>query len=1034
MKKIKGILLILLCAIMALGLASCDAITGLLGGGTEEPCANGHSFAAEWSYDAVQHWHAATCEHADAKGDLAMHQYVGGVCVCGAVESVTEHQHMYAASWSKDEVSHWHAATCEHTDLKRDEAEHVYANGVCICGAVEPHDHTFSDTLSYSESKHWYASTCGHNVKSGEAAHELDESYACTVCDFKHEHTYSREWESDGAKHWHASTCGHDVKAGEAEHSYGADFICTACGYNHEHTYSDEWEITAEGHLREATCGHAVKADEGAHVYDSEFVCTACGYEHEHTYLLGAWEMDSLSHWHAATCGHAVRVDEGAHEFVGGECYCGAIEAHDHTYESGWSRNESVHWHASTCGHDVKSDTAAHEYGSDFICDTCGYEHEHTYSEAWKSDASGHWHESDCHTGFTSQKEEHALDENYICTVCEHKHEHTYSTDWEKDADKHWHVSDCHAGFISGEEAHTLDSNYICVSCGYRHEHTYSTEWEKDADKHWHESDCHAGLVSSEADHDFGEDLRCTVCGYEHQHTYASGWSYDESGHWHASTCGHDVKGDFSEHFLGGDDACVGNCGYKYVAPHSHSYSTKWSKDANYHWHAATCEHSDEVISLGAHEYGDDDVCDVCECIRPIVVTDINSGGWGYSDKKSYSSSKPRIGTRELIFVKAGTVIKYDPKEFAIYLDLPTTIESNSSTAATDGSTRAGWFYTPGEYVVQNDAYLGITIAWPDLTTAIKPSQYNCDIVIFPGTGEVERTYDKVNVYRFGGEGNDWCFVYLPEGYDPNRAEPYPFVIANHGNGWNMDGSLKKANWTDNTMYMSAAEIATQKESKRGRFIATEDSSLWYSNPTIEALLAAGYIVCGAQNYGDNLYGNDDCTDAVVDFFNHMTATYNVEDACHMIGASNGAMTTLGAAEKLGDKVKSMIIQYPLASIITHYLAGGHQDNIEAAYGLDTSKTYTRAELEAVLAEYDVLYKNVVNGVKQGYYPALKIYYSMTDTLTTANANALPVIELLQNSGKEVVGVQVDADGSNRQHGDSAHFDPDGYLEWFEAH
>jgi hypothetical protein len=249
-----------------------------------------------------------------------------------------------------------------------------------------------------------------------------------------------------------------------------------------------------------------------------------------------------------------------------------------------------------------------------------------------------------------------------------------------------------------------------------------------------------------------------------------------------------------------------------------------------------------------------------------------------------------------------------------------------------------------------------------------------------------------------------------------------------------MDGSLRKANWTDWTMYMSEAEIAKQKESSRGRFIATEDSTLWYSNPTIEAFLAAGYIVCGAQNYGDNLYGNDDCTNAVVDFYNHMVATYNVEYGCHMIGASNGAMTTINAVPKLGDKIKSIIIQYPLTCLISHYLSGQHRDQIEAAYGLDQSKTYTKEELEALISDYDVLYKDVVDGVKRGYFPAIKIYYSMTDTLTTANANALPLIEMLERSGVDVDGVQVDADGGNKNHGHPDHFDPEAYLEWFEAH
>lgn len=48
-----------------------------------------------------------------------------------------QHEHTYSPDWSYDENNHWHAATCEHSDLKSDEAAHVDANndGVCdVCG------------------------------------------------------------------------------------------------------------------------------------------------------------------------------------------------------------------------------------------------------------------------------------------------------------------------------------------------------------------------------------------------------------------------------------------------------------------------------------------------------------------------------------------------------------------------------------------------------------------------------------------------------------------------------------------------------------------------------------------------------------------------------------------------------------------------------------------------------------------------------------------------------------------------------------
>ncbi len=41
------------------------------------------------------------------------------------------------------------------------------------------------------------------------------------------------------------------------------------------------------------------------------------------------------------------------------------------------------------------------------------------------------------------------------------------------------------------------------------------------------------------------------------------------------------------------------------VATHTHTYAEEWSSDDNYHWHAATCEHSQEVSGKEAHKWGD---------------------------------------------------------------------------------------------------------------------------------------------------------------------------------------------------------------------------------------------------------------------------------------------------------------------------------------------------------------------------------------------------------------------------------------------
>lgn len=55
------------------------------------------------------------------------------------------------------------------------------------------------------------------------------------------------------------------------------------------------------------------------------------------------------------------------------------------------------------------------------------------------------------------------------------------------------------------------------------------------------------------------------------------------------------------------------------VAPHTHSYAEGWSKDATYHWHAATCEHTSEVSGKEAHSYGTAGdarfTCSVCKYV-----------------------------------------------------------------------------------------------------------------------------------------------------------------------------------------------------------------------------------------------------------------------------------------------------------------------------------------------------------------------------------------------------------------------------------
>ena len=71
---------------------------------------------------------------------------------------------------------------------------------------------------------------------------------------------------------------------------------------------------------------------------------------------------------------------------------------------------------------------------------------------------------------------------------------------------------------------------------------------------------------------------------------------------------------------------------------HEHSFSSDWTSDATDHWHAATCEHTEEVSAKAEHTFGDwtvtkaateeaegskERVCTVCNYKEVVQYVDI---------------------------------------------------------------------------------------------------------------------------------------------------------------------------------------------------------------------------------------------------------------------------------------------------------------------------------------------------------------------------------------------------------------------------
>lgn len=141
-----------------------------------------HDFSSKWEYDETSHWHECmTKKHSDV-ADKADHTFDAGVVtttptedaagvktltctVCGyqKTESVPQLGHTFDMdNWKSDAQTHWHPATCAHTDLKKDEAEHTWNEGEVI----KPADYGVVGTKKFT------CTVCGY--KKTESIDALD--------------------------------------------------------------------------------------------------------------------------------------------------------------------------------------------------------------------------------------------------------------------------------------------------------------------------------------------------------------------------------------------------------------------------------------------------------------------------------------------------------------------------------------------------------------------------------------------------------------------------------------------------------------------------------------------------------------------------------------------------------------------------------------------------------------------------------------------------------------------------------------------
>ena len=108
-----------------------------------------------------------------------------------------------------------------------------------------------------------------------------------------------------------------------------------------------------------------------------------------------------------------------------------------------------------------------------------------------------------------------------------------------------------------------------------------------------------------------GALLGLASCVEEHVHAFSEDWSKDANGHWHACTCDERLKDSFAPHVDENNDGACDVCTQAVEKKHEHTFATTWSKDETGHWYDSTCDHK-VTSGFAAHTAGEDGVCTAC--------------------------------------------------------------------------------------------------------------------------------------------------------------------------------------------------------------------------------------------------------------------------------------------------------------------------------------------------------------------------------------------------------------------------------------
>ena len=545
---------------------------------------------------------------------------------CTVTVTAAECEHEWSEKWENDADGHWQI--CEICGDESEKEDHNMAEAAgtakeptCTEAGKEA-DMECSD-CGYTEygkvipaKDHTPGKPKQENVKDASctAAGSYDEVVRCEVCD-----------EIISSVHKDGEMLPHDMAEVEdsakeptcAEAGKEADKKCSVCG--HEETGE---EIPATGKhtmteipdtAKEPTCAEAGK--------EADMECSVCGLKEtgeeipatgEHT----AGEPERINEV-AATC-----YQEGSYDEVVKCTVCRkelskeskTIEKTDHTpgepteentVAPSCTKNGSydlvTKCTVAECGEVITTEhvvvpAEGHEFGALIPGETTHYQECAKCHD--KVGEESHTEDSGTVTVRPTETDDGAR--TYKCSVCGKElrtesvpalgenHEHSYTIK-NSDASSHWNECVCGEADETTRTLHTTDTKEeialeaVCNVDGLKYVITYCTVCDKEISR---DSEAIPKTGVHNAGTDYGYDSTdhwqtCTVCGtVMNKAPHTAGPAATETTPQTCTVCGYEMAP---------------------VIAHTHTFAATWTSDDSFHWHAATCQHTEEVSGKAVH-------------------------------------------------------------------------------------------------------------------------------------------------------------------------------------------------------------------------------------------------------------------------------------------------------------------------------------------------------------------------------------------------------------------------------------------------